>query len=443
MYIIEKDTDMNVIRLGSIIAQFMTTDLPKLQQSYNYYKGNQPIMMKQAVDVGRPNNKICVNYCRSITDTYSGYLGGIPISYSSDENIENLMDILRYNDYHNEDNNFLRQALIFGKAFEVCYIDEDKKQRFKTISPLECIDIYDDTLNQNLKYIIRFYKDDLAGQLSDDYFVDVYDDTNIYHYKSSMGFSTFTLLGQQPHYYKQVPFSIFYLNEEQESIFYPIRTLQDAYNTLISSETDSFESWADAYLILKGITADEDDLIDAKRKRAFMIDSDADVSYLTKNVSDTQIENMLLNLDKQIHKISNAPNFSDEHFNTASGISLRYKLLGFENVSANIESNMKKALQKRIELLAEILELVDSEKVWRDIDIVFTRNLPIDLNETVNVINGLKDLVSDETLLTLLPFVKDPEKELQKIEEQRKKESENNPLTKFTNDYLISQNVEG
>ena len=104
---------------------------------------------------------------------------------------------------------------------------------------------------------------------------------------------------------------------------------------------------------------------------------------------------------------------------------------------------MKKALQKRIELLAEILELVDSEKVWRDIDIVFTRNLPIDLNETVNVINGLKDLVSDETLLTLLPFVKDPEKELQKIEEQRKKESENNPLTKFTNDYLISQNVEG
>ena len=61
MYIIEKDTDMNVIRLGSIIAQFMTTDLPKLQQSYNYYKGNQPIMMKQAVDVGRPNNKICVN----------------------------------------------------------------------------------------------------------------------------------------------------------------------------------------------------------------------------------------------------------------------------------------------------------------------------------------------------------------------------------------------
>ena len=55
----------------------------------------------------------------------------------------------------------------------------------------------------------------------------------------------------------------------------------------------------------------------------------------------------------------------------------------------------------------------------------------------------LKDLVSDETLLTLLPFVKDPEKELQKIEEQRKKENENNPLTKFTNDYLISQNVEG
>lgn len=169
--------------------------------------------------------------------------------------------------------------------------------------------------------------------------------------KSTAGFSSFELIEETPHYFKQVPIAVFNLNSENENIFNQVITLQDAYNELVSSETDSFQSWADAYLIMKGVSATEEELTDAKNKRAFMIDSDADVAYLTKNVSDTQVENMLTNLDEQIYKISNAPNFSDEKFMTASGVSIRYKLVGFENISANIESQMRKALQKRIELM--------------------------------------------------------------------------------------------
>ena len=67
-----------------------------------------------------------------------------------------MLDVLNYNDCHTEDSDFLCDALTFGIAYEINYIDEDAKQRFKRIDPRECIAVYDNTLNQNLMYIIRF-----------------------------------------------------------------------------------------------------------------------------------------------------------------------------------------------------------------------------------------------------------------------------------------------
>lgn len=194
-------------------------------------------------------------------------------------------------------------------------------------------------------------------------------------------------------------------------------TLQDAYNELQSGEVDSWDAFSDAYLILKGITANEEDLISAKKSRVFMIDSDADISYLTKNINDTQIQNMLIDINNNIHKISNCPDFSQESFGTASGIALRFRLINFENVASSIEANMRKALQKRIELINTI-QNIKGEEMWRDIKIHFTRNLPVNIEETTNIVNSLRGLVSDETLLSLLPFINDAKAELEKLKEQ-------------------------
>jgi SPP1 family phage portal protein len=102
-----------------------------------------------------------------------------------------------------------------------------------------------------------------------------------------MGFSSFTLIDETPHYFGQVPMTFFSLNNDCDSIFDQIMSLNDAYNDLISGEVDSWDAFADAYLILKGVTADDDDLNAMKKNRVLMVDNDAEVSYLTKNVSDT------------------------------------------------------------------------------------------------------------------------------------------------------------
>lgn len=196
-------------------------------------------------------------------------------------------------------------------------------------------------------------------------------------------------------------------------------SLQDAYNNLLSAEIDDFDAFADAYLILKGVVADSDDLATMKQNRVLLMDAEDSAEYLTKNISDTQIQNMLQNINDQIHKMSNSPDFNDEKLMAQSGIAMKYKLIGFENVSSAIVANMTKALQKRFELICEVLNLTDGVAMWRDIKITFTRNLPENTLETAQMVNQLRGLVSDETLLSQIPFITNPTEEVERVKEQK------------------------
>lgn len=376
-------------------------------------------MNKIATDVGKPCNRIVSNYCFNIVQNYQGYITDIDISYLSQTNIDAIQDILNYNDVRTEDNELLRNALIFGKSFEINYVDEDAKQRFKVLDSRECIPVYSNDLNNDLLYIIRYYVADTINNSQDEYYIEVYGNEFIRKYKSSNAFATLSLLEEKPNIYKQVPITVFSLNSDEESIFDKVMTLQDAYNKLLSSEVDDFESFCDAYLVLKGCQADADDLIAMKQNRVLMMDTDAEASYLTKSVSDTQIENMLKNINDTIHKISNSPDFTEDTFMSQSGVAIKYKLIGFENVASNIVANMTKALQRRIELICSILSLTDGETKWRDIQIVFTRNLPQNITDTAQAINQLRGIVSDKTLISLLPFIKDVDAEVKQLQKEK------------------------
>ena len=375
-------------------------------------------MKKQATDLGKPANKVVVNYCYNIVQNYRGYLTGIDIAYSSDKNIDQVFEVLNYNDVKQEDSNYLQDALVYGCAYEIAYIDEWGKHRFKTLDPKNVIPIYDDTLDQDLVYCIRFWSNKIADK--DFYIVEVYSKSEIKTYKSDMGFQTFELIKEEPHYFGMVPITVFELNNDRVSIFDQVMTLQDAYNKLLSAEVDDFESFADAYLVLKGMMGtDPADLADMKRNRALLLDNDAEASYLTKNISDTQIQNMLNNINDNIHKIANSPDFNDDKFMAQTGIAMRFKLVQFENASSAIEAEMRKALQRRIELICAIGNIKGDNLSFDDVKITFTRNLPTNLTETAQVVNSLRGLVSDQTLLSLLPFVEDSQAELDRLNQQK------------------------
>jgi SPP1 family phage portal protein len=156
------------------------------------------------------------NYCHSIVQTYNGYLTGIDIAYTG-EDLDEIEDVLKYNDVHSVDAELLRHALIAGVAYEIAYIDENGKNRFKVLDSRNVIPVYDNTLNQDLIYVIRYYKDTLID--GDEYTVEVYDKDNVYTYSSTAGFASFNLVAENAHFFGQVPITVFNLNEDNEGIF--------------------------------------------------------------------------------------------------------------------------------------------------------------------------------------------------------------------------------
>ena len=185
MFYINKETELSINLLQKMINKFRIQVEPKLKKYKNYYSGIQAILNKSYKDTSKPCNKTITNYCKNIADSYCGYLASPSyISYTSENDITDIMNILRYNDYQSEDADFLLNALIYGTAAELMYIDSVGKTRFRLIDPTQCFGVYDDSLENDLLYFVRFYKAN-EWDNTDLYNVDVYSDYDIKYYTMS------------------------------------------------------------------------------------------------------------------------------------------------------------------------------------------------------------------------------------------------------------------
>lgn len=418
MFYISRETELTADLLQKMFNKFNMNFLPQLQKYDNYYKGKHVILNKMYNDPSKPCNRIVTNYCKIIVDTYSGYICGKPVTYTSNNNIDDVQEVINYNDDNSENISWCTNALIYGIAYELKWLDKLAQVRYSQVSPLQAFPIYDNTLDCELLHFVRWYTADNFND-NEDIFVEVYSADKIVTYKTNSSFSSLQHIGEVPHYFKDVPASVFWLNDAKESIFHSIITLNDAYNELQSSEIDDFNAWVDAYLTLTGVDAEADDIASMKENRVLVLPEGASANWLVKNASDTQIVNMLDNIKKNIFKVTACPDMADETFLAQSGTALAYKLVGFENVASGIVARFNKAIQRRIELICNILNMKASEAIWRDININFVRNLPINITETIQLINSLKGTVSDKTLLGQLPFIDDVQAELDAVQAQK------------------------
>lgn len=420
MFYLNRETELSVALLQKMINKFRINVEPKLNRYKNYYDGLQAILNKAYADETKPCNKTVINYCKNIVDSYCGYLATPGcISYSSNEEIDDVMDILRYNDHQAEDSALLLDALVYGMGAELMYIDTQSQVRFRTIDPRQCFGVYDDTLTGDLMYFVRMYKANEWDD-SDLYNVDVYSDNLVKHYTMSGMNGALDYIAEEPHYFSQCPANIFYLPDEK-SIFDCVIGLQDSANEILSAEIDDYSAFCDAYLVLEGVDADAEDIQMMKQNRVLLLPEGAQASWLTKAASDAQVENILKRIHDSIYRIAQCPDFSSESFvgGVSSGIAIKYRLTGMETRAGKIEAEMKKALQRRIEIICGIATLKLGIAVFRDIQIEFKRNIPEDVTSTINMINALKGTVSDATLLSQLDFISDVNAELEAVESQK------------------------
>ena len=388
------------------------------------------ILQRVSVDPAKPNNKIANPYASYITDTLVGYFMGEPVTYNCNDKdlLEELNMILEYNDEADENTELAKEASIYGVAYELLYF-ADQEVRFKHLDPRECIPIYDTSLENNLIAFIRYYNEVDIENDKTTMMVEVLDDKSLRQYRVGHTGDSLALVNEYPHYFGMVPIATYENNEEQIGDFEQVITLIDAYDKMQSDSLNDFEYFCDAYLALYGFSADDNDVAEMKRNRVLLMDEGTSAEWLVKNENDAVTENQKIRLDADIHKFAKCPNMADKEFaSNASGIAIKFKLLGTENKISIKERKFKKGLQQRLELLAQIQGLLTASFDWRAIDINFTRNIPTNDADLAAMVKNLSDIVSEETLLAQLPFVDNVADELQRLDAEREKAKERNPF---------------
>lgn len=413
--------------LEALLKKHRTARYVKLA---NYYEGEHDILGRTLEDKSKPNNKLVINKAGYITDTITGYFMGKPISYNSenDQMMTDVADIFNCNDESDHNAELAKTMSIKGRAFELLYVDEDANLRFVEVEPENMIYVESNDANPVPLLAARIYDIDDVILDTRTRMLDAYTSTETYTFRVQHSTTTsqttqdgaLMQVGEPiPHVFGDVPVVRYQNNKEMRGDFEGVLSLIDAYNLSQSETMNDFEYFTDAYLLLIGMNADKKDIAEAKQNRVIMLDENGQAQWLIKNINDVAVENYKNRLQADLHGISKTPDLSDENFSgNLTGVAISYKIWGMEQLTSIKERKFKKGLQRRIDLICNFLAAKGKNYDWRDVEIVFSRNMPQNVKEIVDTAVVLKGIVSDETLLSQLPFVEDVSLEIERLAEQ-------------------------
>ena len=397
----------------------------------DYYEGRHDILNRKRKDTELPDVKIVCNHAKDITDTATGYFMGNPITYSNTDeaDIEQLLSAFDDADTDDVDADNAQDMSIYGLAYEYVYAKKDESQpMLKNLSPLSTFIVVDDTIEENELFGVYYWLKKNDAKDTGTWVATVMTENYKWELSIENDPNAANVLTEEPveHQFGGIPIIEYLNNKEGIGDFEQQISLIDAYNTLMSDRVTDKEQFIDAILVLYGSILGDDDEESKKaqeelrKKKLLELPTDAKAEYLTRAMDEDGAEVLRKALKEDIYNFSHVPNLTDESFaGNASGVAMEYKLLGLEMITKTKERYYRKGLQKRITLFCNFLNLKAMSQDASSVVPTFSRSLPKNLQELASTLYSMKDNVSMKTLLKQIPFVEDPDKELEDLKEQK------------------------
>lgn len=399
-----------------------------------YYKGEHSINSRELKIKSNANNKTMINWCSFITNTLTGYFLSLPIDYKTEEQevLEYVKKINRENVSDDEDYELAKMASIFGHAFEILYYDKDSNIKFNKCSPLNTFLLYDvNELEEVPKAGIRYQKNTDPNTGKEITIAQYYTEKEVVNYKLD---STYNIKNEdrKQHYYSSLPIVEYLNNNERIGDFEEIITLQDAYNVIMSDRTNNVENVVNSLLVIINYMPPETNekmqnlIKELKDNGLIFIDKEGDIKYISNPIDGATVENLRKNIKEDILEIAACPDMTDDKFSgNTSGIAMKYKLWTTEQKTGAKEKKFRKGIYNRLRLIS------DSPKTkpfnWQDIDLVFTRNIPVNHVEKLESASKIYGTISEQTYLEYIGpsiGIEDIRMEMERLDKEKEKQVE-------------------
>lgn len=383
-------------------------ELPRLKKLNDYMDGQHDILRRH-LEGDVPNNKLVANHAEYITTIAVGYMHGAAVTYSGTG--RELLAALFHEieeDSHNAE--LGTDISIFGRGYELLFMNDDATPypELAVLSPFTTNVVCDTTTKHKSMFAFSLVADlDLNDKVRG-YTIVVYGKGFIdtYYCKNLRAVHSYILQSREPSYFGKVQVTEFLNNARGRGDFEGVITLIDAYNLLQSDRINDKEQLADALLAIEnGSFGDDDDersetAAFIKREKILELDQGGKAYWLVKSMNEDQVEILKKAIKDDIHEFSKIPCLTDENFvGNSSGVAMKYKLLGLEDLGKTKERYFKRGLKRRLKMLENIFYIQAKSFSASDINITMKRTLPVDDETQAKIATETEGLVSWETRL--------------------------------------------
>lgn len=409
-------TEMELYKFISKNDQMCLSRYKPLQDAYdNRYE----IFRMPKKPAWKPDSRISMNFASEITDTFEGFLMGQPITFSSDDETvqEYLTHLHSYAGQTDHTAELSTLVSIFGRAYEIYYVDADGEIDMSYLSPMDAFMVFDEGIEPEPLYFVRTYYDYdgmRRGSISDTDFV------RYFHIQGGIQWDGEPL----PHGFDGVPATEYTQNVSRKGVFEDALSAVDAYNLVLSEKTNDVRALADAYLKIVGADIDKETLQWIRDNRIINLPSTLDgktpdIGFLGRPSADGTQENLLNRLQKNIFSTSNVVDLNSEGFQQASGKALKQRMQSMINLAGRKQRKLDEGFKRRYRLIFSNPCSGMSDDAWTAVSWKYNLMLPDVLGDEADTAGKLSGIVSRHKQLEVLSIVDDPDKEIEAMEKEQ------------------------
>lgn len=336
------------------IADIITEAIPihmrnvaSIDYLWNYYRGIQPILDKESETRPSINHKPVENHAHEIVTFKTGYLMGEPVQYVKHGDDESITeDILKLNEYAFTENRAEKDKLladwfyICGTSYKMILPNpnagEDEGEspfHIYVLDPRNAFVVYSTALgNEPMVGVVvtgledgsalytcytknRVFKLEAPG-VGLTSFVDVHNNSS---------FRRLSLRSEEQHIMRDVPIIEYAANAGRIGSFEVALPLLDEINQVLSRRMDGLDRFVEAYIVFKGMELDEESMAQLRDLGGIGVPPDGDVSYITQELKQDQIQTLADTLYQRVLDICGMPNRNGGSSTSDNGIAVIYR----------------------------------------------------------------------------------------------------------------------
>lgn len=420
-----------------------------------YFDGKHDILIRERTVIGKdgdlevvknlPNNRIVDNQYKKMVIQKSNYLLGQPFTVQADNDA--YVKILKK--FLNK--KFMRTLKAVGEDSLNCGIgwlfpmyDEKGQFIFKRFRPWEIIPGWKDAEHTELEYFIRIYE--VVAYVGNEEKiiekVEIYDETGISYFELTDGGKLLPDGEQHVPYFSiedqgfnwtKIPLIAFKYNNKEIPLIKMVKSLQDGLNLIESNFQNQMEE-DPRNTILVVVNYDGENLGEFRRNLATYgavkvrtVDgAGGDVRTLQVEVNAENYKAIIELFKKAIIENAMGYDAKDERMaGTPNQMNIQSMYNDIDLDANGMETEYQASFEDLLWFLnMHLFNIGMGDFEDEEVEIIFNRDMMLNEGEVIDNISKSAGIISDETLVAQHPWVDDPQAELERLEEQKKKQQE-------------------